>query len=150
MEANENDFEKFLADPKSEYSLSYYPLKHESYAIVGACMNVHNFLGSRFGEIIYKDALAEEFAIKKIAFEREKNFKVYYKEIPLKHSFTADFIVMGKILLEIKARNEPIETFYQQTLNYLAVTKLELALIVNFTDELVFKRLVMSKNAQQH
>ena len=137
-----------IRDPETDYNV-YYPYKDEAYQIIGACMNVHNFLGSSFSEVLYKDALEEEFKMKNIYFEREKNFKVFYKNIMLKHSFTADFIIMNKILLEVKARSEPLDTFYQQVLNYLAVSKLELAILVNFTDELKFKRLVMGKNANK-
>lgn len=35
--------------------------KNESYKIIGACMEVHNQLGSGFLEIVYKDALEVEF-----------------------------------------------------------------------------------------
>jgi hypothetical protein len=31
--------------------------KEESYEIIGACMEVHNYLGSGFSEIVFKDAL---------------------------------------------------------------------------------------------
>lgn len=34
-----------------------FPLKSESYEIIGLCMEVQNTLGYGFSEVIYKDAL---------------------------------------------------------------------------------------------
>ena len=50
--------------------------KSESFAIIGKCMEVHNQLGSGFLEIVYKDALAYEFKLAGIPFEREKYYEV--------------------------------------------------------------------------
>ena len=38
-------------------------LKEESYKIIGACMEVHRELGFGFKEIIYKDALINNFVL---------------------------------------------------------------------------------------
>ena len=53
----------------------------ESYKIVGICMEVHRNLGKGFLEIVYKDAIEYEFRKSKIAFEREREFAVQYKNI---------------------------------------------------------------------
>ena len=70
--------------------------KDESYAIVGVLFEVYNNLGSGFSEIVYKDALEYEFKIRKIPFQREKEFVVTYKDITLKHKFYADFVIFDK------------------------------------------------------
>ena len=77
--------------------------KEESYKIVGICMEVHNYLGPGFLEIVYKDALEYEFKKQGIVYSREKEYVVNYKDILLPHRFYADFVVMDKIILEIKA-----------------------------------------------
>lgn len=144
------NIENLLNEQESSYDC--FPLKKETYDIIGICMEVYNTLGVGFSEVVYKDAIEEEFKQKGTAYERKKNFKVDYKGIILKHSYTADFVVFDKILLEIKARNsEVIETFYQQTLNYLAVSKLNVGLIINFTaPSLGFKRLLPRSRINQN
>lgn len=77
--------------------------KNESYSIVGALFDVYNHLGSGFSEIVYKDALEYEFKSLNIPFQREKEFKINYKNIVLTHTFYADFVVFDKIILEIKS-----------------------------------------------
>ena len=72
-------------------------LKHETYAIIGACMEVHNTLGGSFSEKVYQDALEVEFKLRKIPYEREKHMLVNYKGVKLAHDFFADFICYDKL-----------------------------------------------------
>ncbi|MDQ2864209.1 MAG: GxxExxY protein [Bacteroidota bacterium] len=106
--------------------------KDESYAIIGRCMEVHNELGHGFSEIVYKDALEIEFNTNNILFEREKEYPVYYKKERLKHKFFADFIIFGKIILEIKCVKVITDENIAQVINYLKVSDNKLALLVNF------------------
>lgn len=126
--------------------------KEESYLIIGGCIEVYNNLGRGFNEIVYKDALEIEFNSRSIPFEREKKFKIIYKSIILLRSYHADFIVFDKIILEIPATTwlpcggKAIESInsgnVKQTLNYLAASKLKLALLVNFGENLLkYKRI---------
>ena len=57
--------------------------KDECYRIVGACMEVHRTLGCGFLEPIYQEALAMEFQLKGIPYEREKELGVSYKGMTL-------------------------------------------------------------------
>ncbi len=117
--------------------------KEESYQIIGKCMEVHNNLGAGFLEIVYKDALEYEFRKAGIAYEREKQYVVNYKEIILPHKFYADFVVDDKIILEVKALSLISDEFIAQAINYLKVSSNQLALIVNFGElKLNYKRIV--------
>jgi GxxExxY protein len=117
--------------------------KSESFAIIGKCMEVHNQLGSGFLEIVYKDALAYEFKLAGIPFEREKHYEVKYKGIVLPHQFIADFVVYDKIILEVKGiKNLPNE-ITAQVINYLKVSNNKLGLLINFGEaQLNYKRIV--------
>lgn len=118
--------------------------KEEFYKIIGICMEVHRLLGRGFLEIIYKDALEYEFKKNNITFEREKEYKIPYKEIILQHMYYADFVLFDKIILEVKAINGIIDEFIKQTLNYLSASNNKLGIIVNFgEDSLKYKRLVL-------
>ena len=117
--------------------------KEECYKIIGLCMEVHNNLGPRFLEIVYKDALEYEFRKAGIPFEREKEYDVNYKEIVLPHKFWADFVVFDKIILEVKAVSGIADVIIAQAINYLSVSKNKLSLIVNFGGlKLEYKRIV--------
>lgn len=121
-----------------------------SYAIVGAAMEVHNKLGSGFLENVYQNALAHELKLKSITFEQYTKLKVRYKSI-IVGEYEADFVIEGKIILEIKA----ISTFHQkhvaQALNYLTATGYELALLMNFGESsFKHKRIVNSKQIRSN
>ncbi|WP_139423472.1 GxxExxY protein [Chryseobacterium mulctrae] len=118
--------------------------KEESYQIIGICMEIHNYLGHGFSEIVYKDALEIEFRKAGIFYEREKEYEVVYKEIVLPHKFYADFVINEKIILEIKGKNQIAETDLAQAINYLKVSDNKLAIIVNFGEsKLNYKRIIL-------
>ena len=118
-------------------------LKEESYTLVGICMEVHRELGMGFKEIVYKDALEYEFKTRGIPFTREKEYKIGYKSIILKHRYNADFIVYESIILEVKASSMIVNGFVKQTINYLKASGLQLGIIANFGEpSLVSKRVV--------
>jgi GxxExxY protein len=118
--------------------------KEESYSIVGCMFDVYNQLGSGFSEIVYKDAIEYEFKLRSIPFEREKQYSVKYKDIILPHKFYADFVVMDKIILEIKSIEVLNDKHLAQSINYLKVSNCKLALLVNFhKDFLDHQRIVL-------
>jgi GxxExxY protein len=117
--------------------------KDESFKIIGLCMEVHNNLGSGFLEVVYKDALEYEFRKANIQFEREKEYEVNYKSLILPHKFYADFVVLDKIILEIKSVSGINEIHLAQSINFLSISNIKLALIVNFGGlKLEYKRIV--------
>ncbi len=123
-----------------------YLFKEESYKIVGILYEVHKNLGKGFSEIVYKDALEYEFNQINIPYKREKEFVVTYKNTTLKHKFYADFLVFDKIILEIKTVDCFNNSHYNQCLNYLKISKNELAILANFNlISLEYKRIVSSK-----
>lgn len=109
-------------------------------------MDIHRTLGKGFLEIVYKDAFEYELRHKGISYEREKEFVVAYKNIVLPHKFYADFVIENKLILEIKSKAGIIDEHYAQVLNYLAVSRIRLGLILNFHENsLQYKRVILSK-----
>lgn len=53
--------------------------KDLAYKVVGCFYEVYNQLGSGFKELIYCKALAIEFDIQKIIYEKEKRISIKYK-----------------------------------------------------------------------
>ncbi len=120
--------------------------KEEVFKLVGLCMEVHRGLGKGHDEVIYKDALVVELQRSQIPFARERKYEVAYKDVILPHHYFADFVVWDKILFEAKAVEQLTDAHVKQLLNYLAASKLELGLLVNFGHEsLEWKRVVLSR-----
>ena len=118
--------------------------KNEFYKVIGICMEVHRNLGRGLLEIVYKDALEYEINLNNIPFAREKEYEIKYKNIILSHKFYADFVVYENIILEIKAVNSFAEDFTKQVLNYMAIAKSKLGILVNFGEaSLRYKRFVL-------
>ena len=123
-------------------------LKYEDITkkIIGASFEVHQFLGNGFQEVIYQRALAYEMKIAGLQFDREIEQNIYYKELekPIGKR-RADFVVEGKVLVELKAIIQLEDVHLAQALNYLKAYKLEVGLLINFgSKSLTFKRLVKS------
>ena len=113
--------------------------------IIGASFDVHSFLGNGFQEVIYQRALAWEMQQRGLAFEREIEQNIYYKDLPQPiGTRRADFVVEGKVLVELKARIQLEDVHLAQALNYLKAYKLEVGLLINFgSKSLTLKRLVL-------
>lgn len=118
----------------------------ETYKIIGCLFEVHKNLGKGFSEIVYKDAVEYEFKSQNINFQREKEFAVKYKDVILPHKFYADFVVFNSIIVEIKTVDCFNNSHYNQCLNYMKISGLELSLLVNFNaNSLEYKRIIKSK-----
>jgi len=114
--------------------------------IIGAAMEVHNFLGNGFQEVIYQRALEYELRKVDLSYVREIEQDIYYKELeePI-GTRRADFIVEEKVLIELKAIKNLEEVHWAQTLNYLKVYKIEIGLLINFgAKSLEFKRFILN------
>lgn len=75
----------------------------QTFAIIGAGMEVHKQLGHGFLEAAYQEALALEFRTRKIPFEREVSLEILYKGQLLVTRYRADFICSNEIIVELKA-----------------------------------------------
>lgn len=118
-------------------------LKQETYAIIGACMEVHKALGRSFSEKVYQDALEVEFKLRCIPYEREKHMLVNYKAVTLAHDFFADFICYDKVIVELKAVSELDNENREQIINYLHAANKQVGLLLNFrTASLTYERYV--------
>ena len=106
--------------------------KDESYAIMGACFEVHKEKGCGFNEPVFQECLEIELELRGIPFKAQVELPLSYKGRVLKSKFKADFICYDKIIVEIKAVSELVDAHRSQVLNYLNATRHELGLLVNF------------------
>jgi GxxExxY protein len=111
--------------------------------IIGAAMEVHSNLGPGFLESVYEEAMAIEFRLRGISFERQRPIPVIYKGEKAK-DFFCDYLVGDKVLVELKAIKAIMGTEEAQVLNYLKATGLKVGLLINFGEQsLKYKRLVL-------
>jgi len=115
-----------------EIRIENFPLKEETDLIIGIGIEIHKILGHGFLEIVYKDAFEYEFRKRLVVYEREKEYNIVYKEVVLPHKFFADFIVLEKVILEIKAKDGIPDEDYAQMINYLKCSGCKVGLILNF------------------
>ena len=80
-------------------------LKEETFAVIGAAIEVHRALGPGFLEKVYQEALQLELTARSIPFEAEKALNINYKEQCLTQKYFADLICDGQIIVEMKALN---------------------------------------------
>ena len=95
--------------------------------------------------MIYQRALAWELGQRGLAFAREIEQDIFYKDLPEPiGTRRADFVVEDKVLVELKALIQLEDVHLAQALNYLKAYKLEVGLLINFgSKSLTFKRLVL-------
>ena len=126
-----------------EIRVDDFPLKDETDFIIGRAYEIYRQLGFGFSEIVYKDAFEYEFNFHDTLFEREKEYPVKYNDIILRHKFYADFVVLDKVILEIKAKEAIAIEDYAQAINYLKCSGCKVGLILNFgRSKLEIKRVV--------
>ena len=120
-------------------------LADETYAVVGAAMEVYYKLGTGFLEPVYQQALAIELSLRKIPFRPQERFRIEYKGNLLDKEYVADFVCFEQIIVEIKALNQLSSVDWSQVLNYLKVGRMRVGLLFNFgsNSRLEWKKLVI-------
>ncbi len=106
--------------------------KEESYEIIGCCFDVYNEMGCGFLEPVYQECLAIEFRARSIPYIEQHALTLQYKGNPLNSTYKPDFICHGRIIVELKAVSDLLDTHRAQVHNYLKATGYRLGLLVNF------------------
>ncbi len=108
-------------------------------------MEVHKHLGNGFQEVIYQRALAIEFSLQGLEFEREKEMDLTYKNYDI-GTRRVDFFVEELVMVEIKAIEKLENVHKAQAINYCEAYNIANGLLINFgAQSLDFKR-VYNKN----
>ena len=113
--------------------------------IIGCAMTVHKALGNGFQEVIYQRALEIEMRLVGIAYSREFEMPIFYRDEQI-GTRRVDFLVEGLISVELKAIIKLEDVHFAQAINYLEAYNLEIGLLINFGEtSLNFKRLTNKK-----
>lgn len=122
-------------------------LIHEklSREIIGASMIVLNELKPGLDERLYENALVIELKQLGHTVEQQRQFPVHYKDEYI-GTLIPDLIVDGQIIVDPKVVETFNDSHVAQMIGYLAITELELALLLNFKfAKLGWKRIVRGK-----
>jgi len=107
--------------------------------VIKAFYKVYNTLGHGFIESIYHNAMLLELVAEGLVVETEKPITVYY-EGRVVGTFSADIVVEGRMILELKAKEAIHSAHEAQLINYLRATDIEVGLLLNFGKTPEFKR----------
>ncbi len=117
----------------------------ETFAIIGAAMEVHRELGRGLLELVYQTALALEFQESGIPFKTEVALPIRYKNKLLTCAYRADFVCFESVIVETKAISTLTGADEAQLINEPKATGLTRGLLLNFgAASLEHKRLVFS------
>src|SRR5262249_52405324 len=99
--------------------------------VIGAAIEVHRILGPGFLESVYEEALAIEFDLRGIPYERQKLMVLTFKGKTVGDS-RLDFLVGNELVVELKAVDAINPIFPAKVIHYLKMSGLQLGLIINF------------------
>jgi GxxExxY protein len=112
--------------------------------IIAAAMKVHGALKPGLDEKLYENALIIELAKQGHRAEQQKSFSVQYDGHFI-GKMTPDVILDDLVIVDPKVVENFNKDHFAQMLGYLAISGLELALLINFKHaSLQWKRIVKS------
>lgn len=109
-----------------------YPEQELTKQIIGAAIEVHRAIGPGLLESAYQTCLAQELRLRNIAFDAEKPIPIIYKGAKLDCGYRLDFLIEGKVIVEIKSIETLLPIHEAQILTYLRLTQCKLGLLINF------------------
>ena len=118
-------------------------------AIIAAAIAVPRELGPGFLETVYEQALAVEFAIRGIAFVRQKSIPLFYRDHQI-GEHRIDFLLEDKIIVELKAIEALEKVHFAIVRSYLKAAGLSDGLILNFSSmPLTVKRVCRERDYEK-
>src|SRR5579864_1250515 len=117
--------------------------KAETEKIIGFAFAVLNEVGHGYYEKIYENSLIVLFKQNAIAFDQQRRFPVFFREVEV-GEFIPDLIVFSSVIVDAKVIDRITDHERGQMLNYLRMTRLRVGLILNFKNaRLEFERVVL-------
>ncbi|MHB1073327.1 MAG: GxxExxY protein [Gemmatimonadaceae bacterium] len=129
------------SDPIVDSSPRVFPHHALTGTIIRGVYGVFNGLGSGLLESVYVNALSVRLDRLGVSVIREVPFTVIFDGVEV-GVFRADLVCENTVLVEVKAGEGLPRNAFAQTLNYLRVSGLPVALLVHFGPRLSFQRLV--------
>lgn len=123
---------------------SDFPQKELTQKIIGACLKIHNLLGTRYQEKHYQRVLEIELRDNlKLPYIKEKEIDLEFEGKKF-GKYYIDFVVDGKVVLEVKRIKTLTQLDMIQLLRYLNSMQIKVGLLINFgAEKLEVKRVIL-------
>lgn len=103
-----------------------------SYKIIGVALKIHRSLGPGLLESVYETALSRDLEEGGLNVRRQVSLPFFYNDIRMEDGFRIDILVNEKVIVEIESVEQLAPVHFSQTLTYLKLSDLKLALLINF------------------
>ena len=103
-----------------------------SYKIIGCALGIHKSIGPGLLESAYENALAYDLRQLGLSVRQQVPMPFIYKEVKQDVGYRLDLLVDNRVIVEIKSLERLAPVHYSQTLTYLKLSNLKLALLINF------------------
>ncbi len=100
--------------------------------IICACIDLQRIFGPGLLERAYEELLAAELMEQGLVVRRQVIFPLIHRSVRITKAYKTDLIVNEKVLVELKAIRTLTDADTAQTLTYLKLSGLEVALLINF------------------
>ena len=100
--------------------------------ILDASIKLHRQFGAGLLESVYEALLENELKKRGHKVERQKSITFEYEGVALENAFRLDMLVDDKVIVELKSTEKMSPVFAKQLKTYLAITKLQVGVVVNF------------------
>lgn len=108
-----------------------------SYKIIGAAIELHTTIGPGLLESAYENALAYDLRELGFNVKQQVPMPFIYKGIKQDVGYRIDLLINNKVIIEVKSIENLAPVHFAQTLTYLRLSKLKLALLINFNSKLL-------------
>lgn len=105
--------------------------------IIGAAIEVHKQLGPGLLESAYEHCLAIELKHRGVPYDRQRELPIVYRGYPVGTGYRLDFLVMEKVVIEIKSVKEITPVHKAQILSYMKLGNWKCGLLLNFNVDLM-------------
>ena len=105
--------------------------------VVDAAIAVHRELGPGLLETVYEVVLLHELRERGMKAERQVPVAIECRGIRFDEGFSADIIVEGKVILELKSLERITNAHKKQLLTYLKLTGMRLGDLLNFGEAMM-------------
>ena len=100
--------------------------------VIGSAIEVHRALGPGMLESVYQKCLGRELVLRGLEYREEVPLPVHYKGMDFEAPLRLDFLVGGRVIVELKAVETVLPVHEAQLLSYLRLAGLKLGLLINF------------------
>ena len=108
-----------------------------SHQIIGCALDIHKTIGLGLLESAYENALAYDLKQLGLNVKQQVPMPFVYKEVKQDLGYRLDLLINNKVIIEIKSLENLAPVHYAQTLIYLKLSNLKLALLINFNSKIL-------------